>query len=783
MSDVKAKIIACLERCASIGRKTSKLLLKEQVPNSIGNKNDSSSIVQDLETEIQKVEHFELRMPILAPMKAGKSTILNAIIGQNLLPTRNAAMTSIPTEIRLQVTNSEEDTYIEPYLKLDDKFITRMNKLQDDLCKYLKEKAANSDDLKKELERYPHLVDTAEMIRDKSANCPTLDTQISGTERIRLVLTFINDVVRIYECLIHNDAFSNTREFLDVLPRIYAPYIAVGNEKAIHESLGNLVVVDTPGPNEATTSSFLEEIFDTELKKAAVILVVLNYTLLNTKVDNSIAKSIQTIREAKHDDDSLYAIINQVDQRRQGDMTPEQVQEFVARRFNIGNNKSRGSRVFETEAFRALLAKRFLYEVKLHEKNKPNEKFSIEKIPSGKDFITEAYSFAWDGTATCEQLKVMAGKLWIASGFQSFLHEAIENLITKAAPSCLKSALQQCQYKNSLLEANLEVRKKAMAADSVKLRGEINELEKDSKDVKNVMHSQKVTLDTAKKNMSQLIEKHFSQAKADGKKELKQLFDEEFQRNLQQPIGSLEGAIRSFWGIIAQVIGLDTNMTLKFRNEVDANEFVRKIQQRVSVISRKTLSNVRATVNSECDALCNSLNENLKRSTENILKRAQNRLMETFDFAIRKPPFVEKEIEEQENFEYKIRTTYRPWWLLWLIEIPDTEGVQEAASYLVHLGTLERQCKDLLQRNMDAIEKQIQTYVTDILEQKFDRHFEEFQQFLQHYQTSLKQSLEDQHRTEEDKKMFQDKIDVLLQELSENCSETEELARVFKTIT
>lgn len=52
-----------------------------------------------IDREIQKVDNLELRMAIVAPMKAGKSTIINAIVGQDLLPSRNAAMTTIPTAI------------------------------------------------------------------------------------------------------------------------------------------------------------------------------------------------------------------------------------------------------------------------------------------------------------------------------------------------------------------------------------------------------------------------------------------------------------------------------------------------------------------------------------------------------------------------------------------------------------------------------------------------------------------------------------------------------------
>ncbi len=48
---------------------------------------------KSIENEIIKVKNLELRMAIAAPMKAGKSTIINAIVGQDILPSCNSEMT------------------------------------------------------------------------------------------------------------------------------------------------------------------------------------------------------------------------------------------------------------------------------------------------------------------------------------------------------------------------------------------------------------------------------------------------------------------------------------------------------------------------------------------------------------------------------------------------------------------------------------------------------------------------------------------------------------------
>ena len=57
------------------------------------------STINLIKQEIMNIERFELRMAVIAPMKAGKSTIINALIGENILPTRATSMTTLPTEV------------------------------------------------------------------------------------------------------------------------------------------------------------------------------------------------------------------------------------------------------------------------------------------------------------------------------------------------------------------------------------------------------------------------------------------------------------------------------------------------------------------------------------------------------------------------------------------------------------------------------------------------------------------------------------------------------------
>lgn len=61
--------------------------------------NDIKSYKKILLNEIDKVNNFELVLAVVGTMKSGKSTVINALVGYELLPNRDLPMTTIPTII------------------------------------------------------------------------------------------------------------------------------------------------------------------------------------------------------------------------------------------------------------------------------------------------------------------------------------------------------------------------------------------------------------------------------------------------------------------------------------------------------------------------------------------------------------------------------------------------------------------------------------------------------------------------------------------------------------
>jgi len=64
---------------------------------------DTESVKQEIVTlrgEGLKLAELEMVLAVVGTMKAGKSTTINAIVGTEILPNRNAPMTAIPTLIK-----------------------------------------------------------------------------------------------------------------------------------------------------------------------------------------------------------------------------------------------------------------------------------------------------------------------------------------------------------------------------------------------------------------------------------------------------------------------------------------------------------------------------------------------------------------------------------------------------------------------------------------------------------------------------------------------------------
>jgi GTPase Era involved in 16S rRNA processing len=166
--------------------------------------------------------------------------------------------------------------------------------------------------------------------------------------------------------------------------------------------VGSLVIVDTPGPNE-TGKLKLEQVLRQQLESCSLVLLVLDYTQLNSEAAEKVKNDVDSFAQIKGLD-SLYILVNKVDMRRsEHDMSPEEVIEFVRRKFNI---KQDTDRVFEVSATRAAYVSNFMAELEQIEAR--GDVPEISELKTLKPLAMQAYGDFWQRrikTLSIDQIK------------------------------------------------------------------------------------------------------------------------------------------------------------------------------------------------------------------------------------------------------------------------------------------------------------------------------------------------------------------------------------------
>lgn len=261
----------------------------------------------------------EVRIPVLAPMNAGKSTLLCALLGHEVLPRRAQAMTVLAT--RLVTGGPAVST---PLLRLEPELLEQVDDLADRLRTRLTGGAPA------ELRGHPHLARLAGALM---AGGPVLRNETSGAEAVERCLFWLNDFARLAILLLPE---LHTRRLVDWLPEVRVP------------GEGHLVFVDTPGRNETIGTSLLDDIALKHLATAHACLVLLDYTQLGSTSEAAFAERIRPALDVL-DDTLVWLVVNRIDRRRDSADLDQESTAAAARRL-FGRD---GVAVFETSGLLA----------------------------------------------------------------------------------------------------------------------------------------------------------------------------------------------------------------------------------------------------------------------------------------------------------------------------------------------------------------------------------------------------------------------------------------------
>ena len=724
----------------------------------------------------RNVSDLELRMAIVAPMKAGKSTIINAIVGQELLPSRNAAMTTLPTEIIFDPQLEEPVLTLTPQIQdvFRDTFIALQRKIAE----------LGLDRVQERMAQYPHLAKLPEKIQGMTGI--SIDNKIPGRLSIINSLRALNDIIRLCSVL---DPLSDPLQSLIDVPRIYSPFYRSGiTERS--DIAGKLVIVDTPGPNEAGENLKLVNVVAEQLQASSVILIVLNFTELNTKAEDEIKKDVARVIELRGKD-NLYVLVNKVDQRKEGDMTPEQVRQFVAAEYGIGDG-AQSDRVFEISARWAFSAANFLGEVQ----QRPGAE--VAQLKTARSLAQDVFPLDWEEEleeTTVAQLKKKAEKLWAKSGFDLFLTNAVNALMTEAAPRCITSSLNIAKGRLLELMEDTQLRSRAINEDGEKLRLEVAALDEDINSIENCRNSLQ-EIEQIKTDLQEELNKILENLQHEGKLSVETYLLQEDQQvaDFAEKSGTTGKVFANWISQQKQEVATESKRlsSMEFTTLREAEEFaglaVAYAKRRVDLLLEKVQENTGKVIDESRHKMMNFLDD----QTRPIIERARERLNENFhlnlslpnlrfqsDYYIdlNKPLVVRHTRKIDQGYSEVVKTKRSFFHFLWLVPFEITEKVKRPHKtenfYTVSLQGIIYEINKLIDQRINDIKQGISQYLDEDFQQRIDDFFNDLDAYLNNYRNSLKQAQEDQKLSIEAKTKLIQALNSLVPEVKEQVKKAD----------
>ena len=249
-------------------------------------------MVKLLEGEKHKLRNFDVILAVVGTMKAGKSTTINAIVGKEIMPNRNRPMTAVPTLI------CHKQGQLEPVVSFDPEPI---NAFLNQIAVYLKVYPEAQENVQAELQPLCNSIVKGGRFRGQSI----------GSEKIFNVLSSLNDLVRLADALGSEDLKFPFDSYRDIqhLPMIEVEFAYLKDK---NPTTGRLMLLDTPGPNEAR-QSYLKVMLEQQLKRSSAVILVLDYTQLKSEAEEEVRTQLGKI--PKIDNSRLYAFVNKFDQK------------------------------------------------------------------------------------------------------------------------------------------------------------------------------------------------------------------------------------------------------------------------------------------------------------------------------------------------------------------------------------------------------------------------------------------------------------------------------------
>ncbi|HAH1987910.1 TPA: dGTPase [Escherichia coli] len=740
--------------------------------------------IEELEGEQIKTARREMVLAVVGTMKAGKSTTINAIVGQEILPNRNRPMTSVPTLIRHVPGKTEPVLHLEHIQPVRNLLITLQEKLATPAGQQVAQTLQQTGD-------------TRELL-DILTDDGWLKNEYHGEEEIFTGLASLNDLVRLAAAMGSEFPFDEYAE-VQKLPVIDVEF---SHLVGMDECQGTLTLLDTPGPNEAGQPQ-MEVMMRDQLQKASAVLAVMDYTQMNSKADEEVRKELNAIADVSVG--RLFVLVNKFDEKdRNGDGADAVCQKVPAM---LNSDVLPASRVYPGSSRQAYLANRALHELRKNGTLPVDEAWVDDFVREAfgrmkKDYVCKDSELATEG----------ATDLWEGSLIDQLITEVILSSHSRAAALAVDSAAAKLMQNAENISEYLSLRHQGLMQSIQSLQAHITSLLEDIREIadcqEQVTADVRMAMEEIDARTRELLtgvctslEEELNNYFRSGKRKEQQMLEEE---NSAQP------RERNAFAFFLDIFGTGNqhdrmrdfdpdSPEIKFSDRREALELMTQIESTVTSLHREAEAQFRPELEKIVSGIETGFRGTALYATENIAGRINTRLEdEGFTVKISFPAVSQLQtrlavktnlsalMEERTETVTRRRRQSGLWGKICGAFGTSDWGwetyKEDVSRSVININTVRKEVMSLTRAYFGELQASIEQDINQPVRQEIDAFFCAFREKVEQLRNTLIQSSEDHKRDQQAQERLTRRLQALNERVPELITDSKALREELETM-
>ena len=740
--------------------------------------------IEELEGEQIKTARREMVLAVVGTMKAGKSTTINAIVGQEILPNRNRPMTSVPTLIRHVPGKTEPVLHLEHIQPVRNLLITLQEKLATPAGQQVAQTLQQTGD-------------TRELL-DILTDDGWLKNEYHGEEEIFTGLASLNDLVRLAAAMGTEFPFDEYAE-VQKLPVIDVEFSHLVGMDACQ---GTLTLLDTPGPNEAGQPQ-MEVMMRDQLQKASAVLAVMDYTQMNSKADEDVRKELNAIADVSAG--RLFVLVNKFDEKDRNGDGADAVRQKVPAMLN--SDVLPASRVYPGSSRQAYLANRALHELRKNGTLPVDEAWVDDFIRGAfgcmkKEYVCKDSELATEG----------ATDLWECSLIDQLITEVILSSHSRAAALAVDSAAAKLMQNAENISEYLLLRHQGLQQSIQSLQSHITSLLADIREIADCQEQMTTDVRMAMEEIDARtrelltgvctsLEEELNDYFRSGKRKEQQMLEEE---NSAQP------RERNAFAFFHDIFGTGNqhdrmrdfdpdSPEIKFSDRREALELMTQIESTVTSLHREAEAQFRPELEKIVSGIETGFRGTALYATENIAGRINTRLEdEGFTVKISFPAVSQLQtrlavktnlsalMEERTETVTRRRRQSGLWGKICGAFGTSDWGwetyKEDVSRSVININTVRKEVMSLTRAYFGELQASIEQDINQPVRQEIDAFFCAFREKVEQLRNTLIQSAEDHKRDQQAQERLTRRLQALNERVPELITDSKALREELETM-